>query len=56
MEVYVLTYPVHPTESVIHVKKGTQEYALYFSQEGGLLHEKNLTGWNGVNWPPALDY
>lgn len=55
-EVYVLTYPVHPTESVIQVKKGTQEYALYFSQEGGLLHEKNLTGWNGVNWPPALNW
>ena len=35
-DVFVLTYPQHPTESVIQVKQGNLRFALYFSQEGGL--------------------
>lgn len=33
---------LNPTTSVIQVKQGSQRYSLYFSQEGGLLHEKIL--------------
>lgn len=42
-DVFVLTYPQHPTESVIQVKQGNLRFALYFSQEGGLLHERDIT-------------
>ena len=52
-DVYVLVYPLNPTESVIQVKQGDVRYALYFSQEGGLLHEKNISNGNDTNWPPT---
>ena len=51
--VYVLTYPLNPTTSVIQVKQGSQRYSLYFSQEGGLLHEKNISNGDDTNWPPT---
>ena len=47
----VLTYPQHPTESVIQVKQGNLRFALYFSQEGGLLHERDITNGDDTNWP-----
>lgn len=50
---YVLTYPLNPTTSVIQVKQGSQRYSLYFSQEGGLLHEKNISNGDDTNWPPT---
>ena len=50
-DVFVLTYPQHPTESVIQVKKGNLRFALYFSQEGGLLHEREITNGDDTNWP-----
>lgn len=53
-DVYVLTYPLKPTESVIQVKQGNQQYALYISQEGGILHTKNISNGDNTNWPPAL--
>ena len=52
-DVSVLTFPQHLTESVIQVKQGTLRYALYFSQEGGLLHEKNISDGDDTNWPPT---
>lgn len=52
-DVSVLTFPQHLTESVIQVKQGTLRYALYFSQEGGLLHEKNISNGDNTNWPPT---
>lgn len=52
-DVYVLVYPLNPTESVIQVKQGGVRYALYFSQEGGLLHEKNISNGDDTNWPPT---
>ena len=52
-DVYVLTYPLNPTTSVIQVKQGSQRYSLYFSQEGGLLHEKNISNGDDTNWPPT---
>lgn len=51
-DVYVLVFPLNPMESVIQVKQGDQRFALYFSQEGGLLHEKNLSNGDDTNWPP----
>lgn len=51
--VYVLTYPQNPVESVIQVKLGSQRCSLYFSQEGGLLHEKDISTGNDTNWPPT---
>lgn len=53
IDVSVLTFPQHLTESVIQVKQGTLRYALYFSQEGGLLHEKNISDGDDTNWPPT---
>lgn len=53
-DVFVLTYPLLPTESVIQVKQGSQRNALYFSQDGDLLHVKDISGGNDENWPPAL--
>lgn len=52
-DVYVLTFPQHLTESVIQVKQGSQRYALYFSQEGGLLHERNISSGDDTDWPPT---
>lgn len=51
-DVYVLVFPLNPMESVIQVKQGEQRFALYFSQEGGLLHEKNISNGDDTNWPP----
>ena len=50
-DVYVLTFPQNPMESVIQVKQGSQRYALYFLQEGGLLHEKDIRNRDDTNWP-----
>ena len=52
-DVYVLTYPQNLTESVIQVKLGSQRYSLYFSQEGGLLHKKDISNGDDTNWPPT---
>jgi hypothetical protein len=35
------------------VKQGSQRYALYFLQEGGLLHEKDISNGDDTNWPPT---
>lgn len=51
-DVYVLVFPLNPMESVIQAKQGDQRFALYFSQEGGLLHEKNISNGDDTNWPP----
>ena len=52
-DVYVLVYPQNPTESVIQVKQGSQRYSLVFSQDGGLLHEKDISNGDDTIWPPA---
>lgn len=52
-DVYVLTFPLNSTESVIQVKQGSQRYSLYFSQEGGLLHKKDISNGDDTNWPPT---
>ena len=49
-DVFVLTYPQHPTESVIQVKQGNLRFALYFSQEGGLLHERDTVSYTHLNY------
>ena len=53
-DVFVLTYPQHSTESVIQVKQGNLKFALYFSQEGGLLHERDITDGDDTNWPKII--
>ena len=52
-DVYVLVYPQNPTESVIQVKQGRRRYSLVFSQDGGLLHEKDISNGDDTIWPPA---
>lgn len=52
-EVGVLTFPQHLTESVIQVKQGDIRHALYYLQEGGLLHDKDITNGDDTNWPPT---
>ena len=52
-DVYVLVYPQNPTESVIQVKQGSRRYSLVFSQDGGLLHEKDISNGDDTIWPPA---
>lgn len=52
-DVFVLTYPQIPTEAVIQVKQGSQRNALYFSQDGDLLHVKDISGGGDTNWPPT---
>ena len=55
-DVYVLTFPQNPMESVIQVKQGSQRYALYFLQEGGLLHEKDISNGDDTHWPPTEEF
>ena len=51
-DVDMLEYPNEPTpEFVVEVKNGDQEVNLYFSAEGGLLHEKNVTNGDDTHWP-----
>lgn len=52
-DVYLLTYPLNPTESVIQVKQGSMRHALYFSQDGGLLHDKDVSSGDDTIWPPT---
>lgn len=52
-DVYVLTFPLNPTESVIQVKQGSQRHSLYFLQEGGLLHDKDISNGDDIIWPPT---
>ena len=52
-DVYVLTFPQNPMESVIQVKQGSQRYSLYFTQDGGLIHEKDISNGDDTNWPPT---
>jgi hypothetical protein len=40
-------------ESVIQVKQGSQRYSLYFTQDGGLIHEKDISNGDDTNWPPT---
>lgn len=52
-DVYVLTFPLNPSESVIQVKQGSERHSLYFSQEGGLLHDKDISNGDDIIWPPT---
>ena len=50
-EVAVFNYPQYATESLVEVEKGNQKIALYYSQDGNLLHEKDITYGGNVHWP-----
>ena len=51
-DIDMLEYPNEPTpEFVVEVKNGKQQVNLYFSEGGGLLHEKNVTNGDDTHWP-----
>lgn len=50
-DVALLTYPTTPTESVIDVKQGEQRFALYYTQDGGLVHKKDISNGDDTHWP-----
>lgn len=51
-EVTALEYPDDPTfEFVVGVENGSSEVDLYFSEQGGLLHEKDVTNGDDTHWP-----
>lgn len=52
-DVFVLTFPQIPSEAVIQVKLGSQRHALYYSQDGGLLRDKDISNGDDTNWPPT---
>ena len=50
-----LTFPHKSEEFVFEVQKGAQERALYYSEYGGLLLEKNITGADDTHWPDIMN-
>lgn len=46
-----LEYPLQPVEYVIEVEKGNTEYQLFYSEDGGLLNAKDVTGKDDTHWP-----
>lgn len=50
-EITLLTYPQNPAMYVIEVEQGNQEVALFYSEYGGLLHEKDVTNADDTLWP-----
>ena len=53
-DVILLTFPLNPTESVIQVKEGGVKHALFYSQDGVLLHDKDISNGDDMIWPPAI--
>ena len=50
-DVAILEYPNEPsTEFVVTVEQG-KKVDLYFSEGGGLLHEKDVTNGDDTHWP-----
>lgn len=50
-DVVILEYPNEPsTEFVVTVEQG-KKVDLYFSEGGGLLHEKDVTNGDDTHWP-----
>lgn len=50
-DVAILEYPNEPyTEFVVTVEQG-KKIDLYFSEGGGLLHEKDVTNSDDTHWP-----
>lgn len=55
-EIVPLEYPVVPMQFVIEVEKGNAEYQLFYSEEGGLLQTKDVSGnKDDTHWPVKLD-
>ena len=51
-EIVLLEYPVVPMQFVIEVEKGNAEYQLFYSEEGGLLQTKDVSGnRDDTHWP-----
>lgn len=46
-----LTFPLKGTEYVFEVQNGAKERALYYSEYGGLLREKDITDADDTHWP-----
>lgn len=52
-DVYLLNFPQKPMESVIQVKQGNMRHALYYAQDGDLLHDEDISNGDNTNWPPT---
>lgn len=50
----LLTFPVKSEEYVFEVQGGTQERALFYSAEGDLLKEKDITNADFTKWPDVI--
>ena len=46
-----LTFPHKSEEFVFEVQQGGQERALYYSEYGGLLREKDISDTDNTHWP-----
>lgn len=50
-DVDVLEYPSAATRYVVEVEQGKKEIDLYFSEEGELIEEKDVTNRDDTHWP-----
>lgn len=50
-DVDLLEYPSKTKEYVIEVEKGAQEWDLYYSETGELLHKKDVSTGDDTHWP-----
>ena len=55
-EIVLLEYPVDPMLFVIEVEKGNAEYQLFYSEEGNLIHTRDVSGdKDDTYWPEKLN-
>ncbi len=55
-EIVLLEYPVDPMLFVIEVEKGNAEYQLFYSEEGNLMHTRDVSGdKDDTHWPEKLN-
>ena len=50
-DIDMLESPVQPLQYVIEVENGKTEYQLFFSEEGNLMQERDVTGKDDIHWP-----
>ena len=50
-EIVILEYPVQPIQYVIEVENGKMEYQLFYSEDGNLLQERDVTGKDDTHLP-----
>lgn len=50
-DIDILEYSTQPIEYVIKVEQGNIEYQLFYSEEGGLIDERNIAVKDDTHWP-----